>query len=200
MPGRFAPFADPRQLSHEALPIWSEDVGAPVLSARADPITAAAASENAIFVPDLPGAAHLLIDDRKRSHLLLTCAPLALQLLIEGADLLGGPVSLTFITRGIAELGPAIDKLSALRRILTGSSQIRHPPRRWSTQSLRLRDALIALDGHAAGASYREIATVIFGKHRVANDWPDPALKDRVRRSLRRGQAYTNGGYRTLIV
>jgi hypothetical protein len=150
-------------------------------------------------VPDLPGAVHLLIDDRKRSHLLLTYASLALQLLIEGADLLQGPVSLTFITRGIAELGSAIDKLSALRRILTGSSQIRHAPGRWSTQSLRLRDALIALDGHAAGASYREIATVIFGKERIARDWPDPSLKDRVRRSLRRGQAYANDGYRTLI-
>ncbi len=170
-----------------------------MLSARADPITATAASENAIFVPDLPGAAHLLIDDRKRSHLLLTCASLALQLLIEGADLLDGPVSLSFITPGTAELGSAIDKLSALRRILTGSPQLRQPLHRWSTQSLRLRDALIALDGHAAGASYREIAAVIFGKHRVASEWPDPALKDRVRRALRRGQAYANGGYRTLI-
>jgi hypothetical protein len=156
-------------------------------------------SENALFVPDLPGAVHLLIDDRKRSHLLLVCGPLALQVLIEGADLLSAPVSLNFITRGIAEIGFTIDKLSALRRILTCSSQPREAPRSWSTQTLRLRNALIALDGHAARASYRETAAIIFGKERVARDWPDPSLKDRVRRSLSRGQTYANGRYRTLI-
>lgn len=122
-----------------------------------------------------------------------------MQLLIEGADLLSGPVTLNFITRGISELGSTIDKLSTLRRILTCSSQFQHALRSWSTKTLRLRNALIALDGHGAGASYREIATIIFGKERVARDWPDPTLKDRVRRSLSRGQAYANGGYRTLI-
>ncbi|WP_088343810.1 MULTISPECIES: DUF2285 domain-containing protein [Rhodomicrobium] len=199
MRGRSAPFADPNQASHEARPIWSAEAGAPVLIARAAAIAGPDTSEAALFAPDLPGAVHLLIDDRKRSHLLLVCGPLALQLLIEGADLLSGPVSLNFITRGIAELAPAIDKLSMLRRILACSSQFRHAQRSWSTQTLRLRNALIALDGHAAGASYREIATVIFGKERVARDWPDPSLKDRVRRSLSRGQAYINGRYRTLI-
>ncbi|WP_170937232.1 MULTISPECIES: DUF2285 domain-containing protein [Rhodomicrobium] len=123
-----------------------------------------------------------------------------MQLLIEGADLLSGPVTLNFIIPGIAELGSAIDKLSTLRRILTYSPQIQPALRSWSTQTLRLRNALIALDGHAAGASYREIAAIIFGKERVTKDWPDPSLKDRVRRSLRRGQAYANGGYRVLII
>lgn len=123
-----------------------------------------------------------------------------MQLLIEGADLLSGPVSLTFITHGIAEIGSTIDKLSKLRRILNCPSKLQHAPRRWSAQEIRLRNALLALDGHAAGSSYREIATIIFGKERVARDWPDPSLKDRVRRSLSRGQAYANEGYRTLIL
>lgn len=155
---------------------------------------------NALFVPGLPGVVHVLIDERKRSHLLLVCGPLALQLLIEGADLFSGPVSLNFIVSGIVEISSAIDKLSALRRILARSSPLQHALRHWSAKTLRLRNAIIALDGHAAGASYREIAAVIFGRDRVARDWPDPSLKDPVRRSLSRGQAFANGGYRTLIV
>jgi hypothetical protein len=151
-------------------------------------------------VPGLPSAVHLLIDGRKRSHLLLVCGHLVLQLLIEGADLLSGPVSLTFVIPGIAGLGSAIDKLAALRRILARPVELLHAPRQWSAQTLRLRNALIALDGHVAGASYRDVAAVIFGKDRVARDWPDPSLKDHIRRSLRRGQAYMNGRYRTLIV
>jgi hypothetical protein len=41
----------------------------------------------------MSGAVHLLIDDRKRNHLLLMCGNLALQLLIEGADRSGSAIS-----------------------------------------------------------------------------------------------------------
>ena len=148
----------------------------------------------------MPGAVHLLIDDRKRNHLVLVCGNLALQLLIEGADLLSGPVYLNFIIPGLTGIGSAIEKLVVLRQILARPSELLYTPRAWSARTLRLRNALIALDGHAAGASYRDVAAVIFGKDRVARDWPDPSLKDHVRRSLRRGQAYASGRYRTLIV
>jgi hypothetical protein len=147
----------------------------------------------------MPGAVHLLIDDRKRNHLLLICGNLALQLLIEGADLLSGPVYLNFIIPGLTGIGSAIEKLVALRQILARPAELPYTPRAWSAQTLRLRNALIALDGHAAGASYRDVAAVIFGKHRVARDWPDPSLKDLVRRSLKRGQAYAGGGYLAFI-
>lgn len=150
-------------------------------------------------MPDLQCAAHLLIDDRKRNHLLLACGPLALQLLIEGGDLLSGPVRLNFIICGITRISASIDKLAVLRKLLAPDYRRRLEPNGWSARTLRLRNALVALDGHAAGASYRDVASVIFGKDRVASDWPDPALKDRVRRSLSRGATYANGGYRTLI-
>jgi hypothetical protein len=150
-------------------------------------------------VPNLQSAVHLLIDDRKRSHLLLACGPRALQLVIEGADLLSGPVRLNFIIRGIAGISASIDKLAVLRKLLAPGGKRCLEPNGWSARTLRLRNALVALDGRAAGASYRDVASVIFGKDRVASDWPDPALKDRVRRSLSRGEAYANGGYRALI-
>jgi hypothetical protein len=64
---------------------------------------------------------------------------------------------------------------------------------------MRLRDALIALDGHRAGATLREIAIVIYGRERIERDWPGKGLERRLRRDLQRGQALCNAGYRDLI-
>lgn len=169
-----------------------------MLCAEARPFLPTTSPADIVSVYELPAAVHLLIDHRKRSHLLLICGNLALQLLIEGADLLTGPVCLNFIIPGIAKINNAIEKLATLRQLLTKPFDLPHTSSKWGPNTLKLRNALIALDAHAAGASYRDVATVIFGEDRVVRDWPDP-LKDRIRRSLRRGQALVNGGYRTLI-
>ena len=53
------------------------------------------------------------------------------------------------------------------------------------------RELLIALDGHAAGKSTREIAEDLYGAERVAAQWsPDGVLRSRVRRLLRRAGAH----------
>jgi hypothetical protein len=64
-----------------------------------------------------------------------------------------------------------------------------------------LKSYLIALDGHLAGRSYREIAQVIYGVERVKDVWTSESqfLKDRVRRAVVRGVALMNGGYRDLL-
>ena len=64
---------------------------------------------------------------------------------------------------------------------------------------MRLRDALIALDGDRAGATLREIAIVIYGRERIERDWPGKGLERRLRRDLQRGRALCNAGYRNLI-
>ena len=65
----------------------------------------------------------------------------------------------------------------------------------------KYRDYLIALDGHIAGRSYRDIAEVIYGTGRVGATWTDDTqgLKSRVRRAVDRGLALMNGGYRQLF-
>lgn len=65
----------------------------------------------------------------------------------------------------------------------------------------RLKTILLALDGALAGATQREIATVLVGAERVATDWEHPGqhLRDRVRRAIRRGRALMNGGYLALL-
>lgn len=58
---------------------------------------------------------------------------------------------------------------------------------------------LQALDATLAGASLREVAEGLFGVDAVAADWhKDSALRARVRRLIRRGQALMRGGYRSL--
>ena len=63
------------------------------------------------------------------------------------------------------------------------------------------RTALIGLDGKRAGATRREIARVIYGDTAVAAQWSDPSetMKDRVKRSIKRGERLMNGGYRALL-
>jgi hypothetical protein len=56
---------------------------------------------------------------------------------------------------------------------------------------------LQALDATLAGASLREVAEGLFGADAVAADWhKDSALRARVRRLVRRGDALMRGGYR----
>ncbi|UPT36797.1 DUF2285 domain-containing protein [Pseudomonas amygdali] len=58
---------------------------------------------------------------------------------------------------------------------------------------------LQALDATLAGASLREVAEGLFGADAVAADWhKDSALRARVRRLARRGDALMRGGYRRL--
>jgi len=59
---------------------------------------------------------------------------------------------------------------------------------------------LQALDGARAGASQREIAAAIFGEGAVKDSWaPDSELRAQTRYLLRRGDALSKGGYRTLL-
>lgn len=58
---------------------------------------------------------------------------------------------------------------------------------------------LQALDATLAGAFLREVAEGLFGADAVAADWhKDSALRARVRRLVRRGEALMRGGYRSL--
>ena len=69
------------------------------------------------------------------------------------------------------------------------------------SKSQRLGVILRILDGRLAGASYREIAIVLFGRNRVECDWDqsDNHLKNRIRRAAQRGKFLMEGGYRNFL-
>lgn len=72
--------------------------------------------------------------------------------------------------------------------------------RRTRDQEL-FRDAFVALDGRAAGASHREVAECIVGVKRVQQEWSGRggSLKERVRRALAKGEELREGGYLKLV-
>ena len=57
------------------------------------------------------------------------------------------------------------------------------------------RELLMALDGHIAGRSMREIAVDLYGAERVAAEWaPDGVLRAQTRRLLRKARAHAERG------
>jgi hypothetical protein len=64
-----------------------------------------------------------------------------------------------------------------------------------------MREALVALDGLCAGASYREMAAVLYGAEEARAAWSSlsRAMKDRMCRALRKGERLRDGSYRKLL-
>ena len=57
------------------------------------------------------------------------------------------------------------------------------------------RELLIALDGHVAGKSMREIAEDLYGAERVVAEWrSDSVLRARTRRLLSKAQSHAKQG------
>lgn len=92
-----------------------------------------------------------------------------------------------------------IEALTRLWRVLYGRKQT--PDTRLTAQRRRrLRTMLQAIDGHHAGATYREIANRIYGVRRVADDpWKTSALRDSTISLVKDGHAMVAGGYRKLL-
>jgi len=89
-------------------------------------------------------------------------------------------------------------KLDALAAAMQAAPAAITHSRPTSTALLELH-TLQALDATLAGASLREVAEGLFGVDAVVADWhADSALRARVRRLVRRGDALMRGGYRRM--
>jgi len=116
---------------------------------------------------------------------------------LHGQSAFSGPVRLTLLVAGLTQVRQAAAILLSLIDLAT--LRLRWPKR--SRRQFLMRDALIALDGRAVGASYREIAIAIVGPGRAKDAWDSPgrSMKERMRRALAKGVRLRDGGYRTLI-
>ena len=120
------------------------------------------------------------------------------RLAISGPSLLTGPRALIFDIEGLDRISPVVETLqvlSGLRDRRTVREQY------WGQTELRLRECLVALDGHLEDRSYRDIAQVLYGADRVAETWISDTrfMKDKVRRAVERGVELMNGAYRKLL-
>ncbi|MDP0926546.1 DUF2285 domain-containing protein [Paracoccus onubensis] len=95
-----------------------------------------------------------------------------------------------------------LDRLAALDRLLRHLNGYQVPPDRRMTaqQRRRLKAMLRAVDGRENHASQREIAGVLFGAERIAEEhWQTSPLRDAVRDLLKDGTKMIAGGYRKLL-
>ncbi len=150
-----------------------------------------------LLVSALPNVAHILIDTLGRQHAVIRCDVAHMHLVISGLALVSAPVVLSACVDERDAIATIAERLARLERLLSASPN--RATKRWTAETLRLRDALIALDGHRAGATLPEIAAVIYGRQRIARDWPGKGLRQRVRRAQQRGLALCDGGYRDLL-
>ena len=131
-------------------------------------------------------------------HFSIQRGAVSANLVITGASLLLQNCELKYMIEGLARLNPVAETLTNLRR-LKSDPQLPEPT--LGQTELRLRECLVALDGHLAGRSYRDIAEVLYGPDRVKEVWTNETrhLKDKVRRAVAAGIDYMNGGYLKLL-
>ncbi|ERW24590.1 TPA: DUF2285 domain-containing protein [Pseudomonas aeruginosa] len=187
---------DPALDARDAHPAWFPDHDAVVqLYPDADPPPDALRFE----FWKLPGHKHLIHDGKRLvlvSHWPGCCLRLAL-----GPGLEDGMAYL-YATRACATpcaryrtLAAGLDAL-AVATLAAPAAAARSRP---TPAALLELHTLQALDATLARASLREMAEGLFGADAVAADWhTDSALRARVRRLVRRGDALMRGGYRRL--
>ena len=101
----------------------------------------------------------------------------------------------------LSDLPAHVSRLNALAHVL-GSQRYYGPIRRPATVDARhLCNAIIALDGEHAGATRRQIASIIYGVSVVSDEWAEPSgrLKAMVKRDVLRGRRLQAGGWRELV-
>lgn len=117
------------------------------------------------------------------------------QLLVQGADL-SAPLAALLPLSG--SFSAHLRAAEGLRRVLSGRpdplDDLTEP------QRMRLRRMLAAFDGAERQATYRQIATEIFGEAAVAREiWRTSSLRDVVIRLVRSGRGLVAGGYLRLL-
>lgn len=154
------------------------------------------------FVDQVPPNSHLCIDVVGAQHFIFKTSAKRVGLRVDGSLVTLAPVRLAFSTFGINGVSKAVGEFALLIEILFPDSGKAAPKlKSQPVTRIELRDALIALDGKCAGTTRREIARVIYGEAAVSAEWsyPSARMKDRVKRSIKRGLRLMNGGYRSLL-
>lgn len=98
--------------------------------------------------------------------------------------------------------GDTTGRVEALARFWRSVEERPVPPdtRITTQQRLRLRAMMLAADGRANDASYRDVAMALYSRGRVASEpWKTSSLRDRVIGLVKGGLALIGGGYLKLL-
>jgi hypothetical protein len=188
-------FADPYKSARDAHVFWLADRLKNAVSC-----TLRIANDNvmgALSLASFVGQRRILVTPNQEfvviaDHQMSAC------MVVKNATFLIGNSSVTFEILGFEDPTKAIEAVQTLRRLRTNAAkelnvQSCFPP--------KYLNYLIALDGHLAGRSYRDIAEILYGADRIGPYWTDDSrgYKSKVRRAVERGVALMKGGYRALL-
>ncbi len=202
--GAFIPFVDPALPAPQAPVHWSNSAAAPLLDALTGRPHHGAPAD--LSIARLTSARHVVIGPAGEESVILRDADKALTLRFHGSRASRAPVTTTFQLPGIPEPSTVAAALASLADLVLRPNhnphQDRHPLLvRQARDPLLLREALVALDGRRIGASYRDMAAVIFGAEDARAAWSSKSrwMKDRMHRALAKGEQLRDGGYRMLL-
>ncbi|MDR6623871.1 DNA -binding domain-containing protein [Caulobacter segnis] len=176
--------------------LWRPDPSAAAVSVSAAPADTGHALD--IAACDLPILVARIEDGDQQ---VLVCdGPRRLRLAVIEGDILGGPVTCRL---ALPLPGGASAALEGLRGLVALRDTGRLPAAapREPARAGRWLESLRAHDARRAGASHREIATLLFGEERVREDWAGRSdyMRMRVQRLLRTADRLAAGGYRGLL-
>lgn len=120
---------------------------------------------------------------------------------LEGLSMLSfARIKMRPILEGLSHLNEALAVLERTRKSLYDPPHPSPEPI-WSRKSLALRNAMIALDCREADLDIFETASVIYGERRARDAWDSPsdAMRQEIKRALKRGKCLSDGGYRNLL-
>jgi hypothetical protein len=188
-------FADPQKAAHEAYVFWLEDQLRSGVNC-----TLRIANDNelgALSLASFAGQRRVLVTPHDE-HVVVTCNQISAHMVVRDSTFLIGASVVTFEILGLEEPEKPFEAIRTLRAVR--SNQCAQNAVKDECRS-KYFDYLVALDGHLAGCSYRDIAEILYGVDRIGPYWTDDSRghKSKVRRAVERGLALMNGGYRDLL-
>jgi hypothetical protein len=188
-------FADPLKSAHDAHVFWLADQLRNSVNC-----TLRVANDNelsALSLASFAGQRQVLVTPRDEL-VVIAGDRLSACMVVRNATFLIGESVVTFEILGLEKPDKtfvAIRILRAMRSNQCAQSTFQDEYRS------KYFDYLLALDGHLAGRSYRDIAEVLYGSEHVGPSWTDDSrgYKSKVRRAVERALALMNGGYRDLL-
>jgi hypothetical protein len=188
-------FADPQMSAYAAHVFWLADQTKSSVSC-----TLRSANDNevgALSLASFMGQRRVLVTP-KNEVIVIADQHISTCMVVQNATFLIGESAVTFEILGLEDPARTIDAVNNLRRLRANgvTDDVLHTEYR-----TKYFDYLVALDGHLAGQSYRDIAEVLYGSDRVGPYWSDDSrgYKSKVRRAVERGLALMNGGYRDIL-
>jgi hypothetical protein len=188
-------FADPHKSVPDAYVFWLADQVKNSVSC-----TLHIANDNklgALSLASFAGQRRVLVTP-KDEHVVFTCNQVSAHMVVRNSTFLIGESVVIFEIIGLEEPEKSFEAIRTLRAIR--SNQCAQGTVQDEYRS-KYFDYLLALDGHLAGRSYRDIAEVLYGADRIGPYWTDDSrgYKSKVRRAVERGLALMNGGYRDIL-